>query len=93
MTIDRSKANTPSTAIPTRRNGKLNTQTMGQSSSASNASGQHTSSSNNQSNNFSMSVLLWKLISLSALRPASVVREVRCSESGCDRSKIHAARS
>ena len=54
MIMARSNAKTPSSAMPTRRNGSEINQTIGQSSNASMASGQQVTHSNNHSSSFTM---------------------------------------
>ena len=51
MTIARSNENTPSTAIPTSRNGIDNSQTIGHNTNARIASGQQTTSSRSHKRN------------------------------------------
>ena len=50
----RSSANTPSKAMPTIRNGSEMSQTTGHRISASNASGQHTTSNSSHSRSYSI---------------------------------------
>ncbi len=52
ITIARKNTNTPSTAIPTSRNGNVSSQKMGYKISANSASGQHNTSKISHNKNF-----------------------------------------